>query len=314
LPTEARAEAVALDGACDAALQLSHWPGNRTPAGWKRDLGVEMAFAFVASDERARFDAATNDHHDADGVLSLFVALEPERAAPHRARFERAAAFSDFQQGEDEEALKLAAVLDGLAHSPASPLAGKLADLAEPEALAALTEHALAMLPGLPGELERHRELWEDELGWFQVTRDAVRAGEVALTELPGARLTVVEWDAEAHPAAVDASCRGDLVLHAIEGAEGYHYRADWRGWAWADTVSEARPRIRALDLEKLSLPLNSLESNRRGRWMSRGYANRGRSEALRFTNPAGHELESHLQPTEVVQKLAWFLIERGGM
>jgi hypothetical protein len=36
-------------------------------------------------------------------------------------------------------------------------------------------------------------------------------------------------------------------------------------------------------------------------------------TEALRFTNPLGEELESHLQPTEVVQRLAWFLIERRG-
>lgn len=313
LAPELRPEAVACDGLCEAGLQLSHWKGNRTPERFKADLSTEMALRFAASEERARFHVATNNHHDADGVLSLFAVLRPEEALPLREMLVKAAAHGDFRHGDDEEALKLAAVLEGLASHPKSPLAAKLEGMAPEDAGALATEEGLARLPGIAGELHKHAPLWEEEVGWFQVTRDALRSRELTVTELPRARLTVAEWDAEPHPAVVDGVMQGDLVLDIIEGAEGFHYRADWRYYSWAETVSPQRPAVEALDLGKLCLPLNSLETNRRGRWMSSGYAGRGMTEALRFTNPAGEELESHLQPTEVVQRLAWFLIERRG-
>jgi len=320
LPAEERARAVACDGACEAGLQLSHWPGHRTPAEYRADLGVEAALRFAREPLLTKrgpgLAYATNDHHDADGVLSLFAVLQPNLALPRGASLARAAAFSDFRHGTDEAALKLAAVLDGLRTSPASPLAGALEGLAPHDADAHATEQALAMLPSLLDDgagLEAHRALWEEELGWFQTSGAALEAGEMQVTEVAPAGLTVVEWDAEAHPAVVDRVMAGDLVLHCIQAEQGVHYRADWRYHSWAETVSEERPRVRRVDLEKLCLPLNSLETNRRGRWLSAGYPGRGRTEALRFTNPAGEEMESHLQPTEVVQRLAWFLMERGG-
>lgn len=304
-----RSAAVACDGLCEAGLQLSHWKGNRTPARFKADLSTEMALAFAESEERSQYRYATNNHYDADGVLSLFACIDPEHALPQRDLLVKAAAFGDFQHGDDEEALKLAATLDGLA-GPKSPLAAKLAHLPDPGA--AVTEEALRLLPTLASDLPRYEVLWEDELGWFRVSRDALRSQELRITELPKALLTVAEWDAEAHPAVVDRAMHGDLVLHVIEGEHGFRYRADWRYYSWAETVSPQRPPIASLDLEKLCLPLNSLETNGRGRWMTQGYQGQGMTEALRFTTPVGEGLESHLQPTEVVQRLAWFLMERG--
>lgn len=313
LRPEERPQAVACDGPCEAGLQLSHWPGNATPARYKADLGVEMALAFAEAPD-PRLTIATNHHHDADGVLSLFALLQPDLARAHRALLVEAAAFGDFQHGEDEDALQLAAVLEKGPSHPSSPVAKHLGSLGDDDAFALATEHALGLLPELLARgAARFEEVWRDDLGWFRVSRDAWRDGALQVTELPPARLSVLEWDAECHPAAADAAARGDLLLHIIEGAQGFHYRADWRYYSWAATVSPQRPPIPRLSLEKLCLPLNSLETNRRGRWMHSGYAGAGRTEALRFTNPMGEELESHLQPTEVVQKLAWFLMERGG-
>lgn len=311
LRPEDRPRAIACDGLAEAGLHLSHWPGNRTPPKYKADLSTEMALRF-ADDPTPGFAFATNNHHDADGVLSLFALLQPEPARAHRDLLVKAAAFGDFQHGDDVEALKLAATLAGLLEHPRSPLRPQLEGLVEADASALATERALAMLPGLAGELPKHEPLWAEEAGWFEASRDALRDGSVRVTELPPARLTVLEWDAEVHPAVADGAAKGDLLLHVIEGAEGFHYRADWRYYAWAETVTPQRPPIAQMDLEKLCLPLNSLETNRRGRWMSAGYASQGMTEALRFTNPMGEELESHLQPSEVVQRLAWFVMERG--
>jgi hypothetical protein len=310
LRPEDRPNAIACDGLAEVGLHLSHWPGNRTPARWKADLSTEMALRFAADPDPA-FRVATNDHHDADGVLALFALLQPEQALAHGEAMVQAAAFGDFQHGEDVAALKAAVVLEKGPTHPGSSASKAIAEAGEEDAAALATEHALSLLPGLFGDPERHEEVWREDVGWWEVSRDALRAGELRVTDLPPARLSVLEWDAECHPAIADAGARGDLLLHVIEGAEGFHYRADWRYYSWADTVSPQRPPIRRLDLEKLLLPLNSLESNRRGKWMTHGYEGRGTTEALRFTNPMGEELESTLQPTEVVQKLAWFLMDR---
>lgn len=312
LPAELRPRAIACDGLTEAGLHLSHWPGNATPARYKADLSTEMALLFAES-PMPSFEVATNNHHDADGVLSLFALLQPDLARAHREALVRAAAIGDFAHGDDEEALKLAAALAGLLEHPQSPLRPALEGLDDADAGALATERALAMMPALlrdgPASLE---PLWADELGWFQASRDAVRDGSVRVTELPRARLSVLEWDAEVHPAVADGAARGDLLLHVIEGGEGFHYRADWRGYCWAETVSPERPPIARVPLDKLLLPLNSLETNRRGRWMSAGYQGQGMTEAMRFTTLLGEEMESALQPTEVVQKLAWFVMERG--
>ena len=308
-----RPRAVACDGRCEAGLELSHWRGNATPARYQADLSTEMALRFARdAEERARFEVVTNNHHDADGVLSLFAVLRPDEALAQADRWVRAAAMGDFRHGDDPEALKLAATLDGLLGHPASPIAPQLRDLPEADQSALATEHALARLPGLADDLDAYAALWEDELAWWEASRDALRSGALRLTELAPARLTVAEWDEEPHPAVLDGAMGGDLALLVIEGDEGFHYRADWRYYSWAETVSPQRPPVRTVDLEKLCLPLNSLETNRRGRWMHAGYQGQGMTEALRFTNLLGEELESHLQPTEVVQKLAWFVMERG--
>lgn len=314
LAAEDRPRAIACDGLCEAGMHLSHWRGNATPARYKADLSTEMALRF-ADDPDPRFGIATNNHHDADGVLSLFALLQPDLAREHRALLVGAAAFGDFQHGADEAALQLATVLEkGPAH-PSSPVAKAMQEASDEDAAALATQHMLDQLPALLRDgCGAHEEVWRDDLGWFQVSRDAMRSGALQVTELPPARLTVLEWDAECHPAIADAAGKGDLLLHVIQGQEGFHYRADWRYYAWAETVSPERPPIAMLNLEKLCLPLNSLETNRRGRWMHHGYAGQGMTEALRFTTAGGEELESHLQPTEVVQKLAWFLMERGGL
>jgi uncharacterized protein DUF6687 len=309
-----RARAVACDGAGDAGLQLAHWPGHRTPPAFQADLGVECALRFARAAERGAYDAVTNDHHDADGVLSLFAASRPDEALALAELLVAAAAFSDFAQGSDEEALKLAATLDGLRKNPLSPLAAKLDGLDARDADAMATEHALAMLPTLAGDLERHWALWADELAWFQASRDALRGGAISVTELPPARLTIVEADREPHPAVVERVREGELVVVAVRGATGYRYAAHWRRYSWAPTVSPSRPPVRRVPLEKFCLPLNSLEPDKRLQWLADdAIPARGRTEALRCCQPDGTPAESKLAPGEVAEKLAWFLLERGG-
>ena len=76
-------EAVACDGLVDGAgTHLSHWGGNRTEARYKADTSVEIALRYVASEDGApdRARPVTNNHFDTDGVLAVWVLLEPSRA------------------------------------------------------------------------------------------------------------------------------------------------------------------------------------------------------------------------------------------
>jgi hypothetical protein len=64
------------------------------------------------------------------------------------------------------------------------------------------------------------------------------------------------------------------------------------------------------LSLEKLCLPLNSLEPNPRAAWTASRSGARS-TVALRVVDDAGRPGTSGLRPEEVVTRLAWFLKER---
>ena len=72
-----------VDGAANpyTVLTLSHWPGNNTPACYKRDLSAEIAFS-VISDPAFVPPAkiVSNNHYDEDGLVSVFALILPERA------------------------------------------------------------------------------------------------------------------------------------------------------------------------------------------------------------------------------------------
>src|SRR5262245_35017088 len=83
-------EAAALltvDGAWGApGLNLSHWPGNATPADLRHELstGSALRFARLAQAEREQrargCTAIANNHFDTDGACALFAVRHPGRA------------------------------------------------------------------------------------------------------------------------------------------------------------------------------------------------------------------------------------------
>lgn len=81
-----------------AALDLTHWRGNRTPPAYKADTSTEIALNFVASTDSADWSGAivVNNHFDTDGVLAAWVLLDPERTQAHRELLVAAAEAGDF--------------------------------------------------------------------------------------------------------------------------------------------------------------------------------------------------------------------------
>jgi hypothetical protein len=228
-----RAEAIACDGLVDgAAMHASHWAGNRTPPQLKADTSVEIALQYVEHGVPCGA-LVTNNHFDADGVLAVFVILEPEVATRHAALITAAAEAGDFDEWPaDDRGLRLEMAIRALA-------AGADGDR---EAY----DRTLPALGALVQDVDTRRDLWERE--WTALLDAERRAREGALAverhgdiavfmhglgvdELPGPVL------ARRSPPGVK---RWLLAFEQVGGA--FTYRYERPRWAWADTVR--RPRL----------------------------------------------------------------------
>src|SRR5262245_48293696 len=76
-----------VDGVAPAVLNLSHWPGNRTPSRYRADTTTEMALHLAGDPQRERFlegiRIVSNNHFDTDGLLSAWAVLHPDEALRH---------------------------------------------------------------------------------------------------------------------------------------------------------------------------------------------------------------------------------------
>ena len=222
---------VCCDGLVDGAtLHLSHWPGNDTPAEWKRDTSVEIALAYGRSGEPVA--RVINNHFDTDGVLAVFGLLEPEVAEAHADLLIAAAEVGDFGDW------------------PRSPRAfwldAAIARIAGDRTDATAYAHVLPRLPTLFAELDAREDLWGD--AWRAIlTADAradrdlrvAQVGPVAIFhEVPGAPELPTLLLSKRAPAGVTR------WLRAFEERDGsFHYRYELPPHAWADTVT--RPTLR---------------------------------------------------------------------
>ncbi len=89
-------------------LELSHWIPTTTPKRWAADTSTEICFRFLESDPEHSYELVVNNHIDVDGILSLFVLLQPELAALHRDTIVGAAEHGDLQASASRSAVILA--------------------------------------------------------------------------------------------------------------------------------------------------------------------------------------------------------------
>jgi hypothetical protein len=244
---EAPSDAVCCDGLCPgAALDLSHWRGNRTPRELKADTSTEMALGWAARGERGSA-LVVNNHFDTDGVLSVWALLEPERALPHAAILAAAAEVGDFDEWpDDERGLWLEAAVSALAEGAEDDEASY--------------RRVLPALGDVVAHLEARRELWggawealqEADRRARQGAVAAARVGEVAVlahgageAELPGPVLTRM----------APAGTKRWLVAFDAGGGR-WRFRYELPRYAWAETVR--RPAIASVGGERVATALGS--------------------------------------------------------
>jgi hypothetical protein len=238
--------AISCDGLVPgAALDLTHWQGNRTPRQYQADTSTEIALKFITSPEAATRSAravVVNNHFDTDGLLSIWVLLDPKEAMPRRDLLIAAAEAGDFDEWPAlERGLWLDAAIRALA-------AGAADDAAAYEAV-------LPQLPDLIDHLDERRDLWGSEWDDLQAAVAALESGRLrAERKGPLGLLVHAAGQAEA-PGPLLArrflpGCRRYLL--AFERAGGrYDYRYERPRYAWADTV--VRPVVPAPDARALA-------------------------------------------------------------
>ena len=108
---------LSVDGTVEGALHLSHWEGNRTPEELRADTSTEIALNFAEWPRREEWargvEVVTNNHFDADGVLSVWSVLNGERALDLRSELVSAAEAGDFSEFPNESAVRVSILLQG---------------------------------------------------------------------------------------------------------------------------------------------------------------------------------------------------------
>jgi Family of unknown function (DUF6687) len=163
---------LSVDGFFEApGLNLSHWPGNATPAALKHDLstGIALNFARLPADERRALasgcTALVNNHFDTDGVLAMYAVQRPDEALARAPVMLAAAACGDFFRLPSVEAYALDRILTRMADRERSPLAAELSGLDDLARYERATLASLDLLDGLlDGELEPFADLWRADI------------------------------------------------------------------------------------------------------------------------------------------------------
>jgi hypothetical protein len=167
--------AISCDGLVPgAALDLTHWQGNRTPQRYKADTSTEIALNFVGSPESVEewADAVVvNNHFDTDGLLSIWVLLNPEQAVAYRDLLIAAAEAGDF---DERPALDRGLWLDAAIRA--------LGSSASDDATAYQT--VLPQLPELIQRLDERRDLWGREWDDLEAAVAALEANRLLARRL----------------------------------------------------------------------------------------------------------------------------------
>ncbi len=262
--------AVKVDGVWPGAgLELSHWPGQRTPRDLAHELSTGIALRFARLDQRERERRAdgaaliANHHFDTDGVCALFAVRHPKRALELESPLLAAAAAGDFFEVRDERSLQIDCMLDALVDPERSWIHNDWA------AMSSLERHqfglavALEELPRwLSSDLTPWRAAWERPLERWRADIQRVRRAQTsALVHLDWTVYEEREGQASAGAPGRRALCTSsgtDRVLWLSSSRQGTQARLLFSTRSWFDF--QTRPYFPRPDLARLCAQLDALE------------------------------------------------------
>ena len=291
-----------VDGVVEGGLNLSHWPGNRTPAHLRADTSTEMALKLARDPGREDWlrgvSIVTNNHFDTDGLLSVFAVLRPDEALRHETELIQAARTGDFGEFTTPDAFKLDCVVTAFDDDQRSPIASELRGKSEHDRYQTVYDRLLSMLPGLLSSATAHKPLWSARLAEYM--KSMMRMRDVArVREHEAARLTVIETSEPLDQMARFNVARHHRVLTATKLPDGMLYEVAFQIVSWFDTVTP--PRGGRFDLFGVAAELNRLEPGDAGRWTYSG--DDSLESRLYRAGPGGEPVPSAL-PLETLETL----------
>jgi hypothetical protein len=217
---------ISVDGNAPGMLNLSHWPGNRTPPQFKHDLSTGSCLTFMSSPERlnflARATTVTNNHWDTDGACSVFTVCNPVVALRHADVLLSAALSGDMTLYTTPEGTKLELTLTALTKHPDSPVRSeKFTD--DRERRQAQYDYALELIPRLLEKPDLHYAWWKDEHREIHRDLRALREEEATLEHFAALDYSVVTTDRPLHIMAVNTAAWADRILTIEQRENGAH-------------------------------------------------------------------------------------------
>jgi len=300
---------VVVDGRGNDAtvLVLSHWPRNRTPPELKADSSTEIVMNYLRSPERERYragaEAASNNHFDVDGLMSLWAVLNPDAALERAGLLVATGECGDFDRWSGEHATKVTCALYGLESLPSSPLRQGLAGKRDYlERTAYLYAETLPLVPQLLDGVDAFEQYWRPEYDKAQAGRELFARGEAPVQEVPELDLAIFELPREVHDMALYEQTACSRVVLVIDGQR---YQARYRYESWVELQSR-RPPPR-IDLKPFADRLQAIEGNP-GEWVADEVQHS--LPRLRLRGPEGGTSPSSLTPGLFIRLFASYLRE----
>lgn len=262
-------------------LTLSHWPWNQTPAELRRDTSTDIAFAYL--DAPQHFSTAglvSNSHFDEDGLLSMYVLVDPAHALEYRELLIATSRAGDFAICTDSRAAKLSFILAAFSDPELSPLDADIFAGSDAQQIHGLYRAMLGQLPEILPNIDAYSHFWKDELKHWQDSDAAIAAGRVVIDEIPHLDLAIVripedmpvrtvrrylqKWQRSVHPFAVHNITQCSRLVWIKGSSLEMQYRYE----SWVQLASR-RPLLR-VDLTELAAQLSVIEAAG-GEWQFEG-------------------------------------------
>ncbi|MCC6463868.1 MAG: hypothetical protein IT463_00855 [Planctomycetes bacterium] len=214
---------ISVDGNAPGRLNLSHWPGNRTPSRFKHDLSTGACLKLLQEKDRdvlRGFTTVTNNHWDTDGCCSAFALIQPGVALVQGHHLIAAALAGDFELFTTPEGVKIDLTLTALTQHPASSVhSDRFTD--ERARRQAQYDHGLALLPSLLANPDLHADWFAREYWTIQRDLRALREDLHHVERFDALDLSVVRADQPLHRTAVNTAAGTDRVLTLTSHPQG---------------------------------------------------------------------------------------------
>jgi hypothetical protein len=264
-----RNNVICVDGAFDAKLQLSHWYGNKSPVELKADTTTQMAFNLIEHKNKDKYlqgiKIVSNNHYDADGVLSAFVLLYQDFALKNKSSLINISLTGDFSEFTTENALKANIVIESFADENKSIFKDIFLNEDYPSAIQIIYEKVFEIIPKLISQLDNFENIWLEEYNHFEKSEKSFGTRESVVSNYDDCNLSVVESNFPLHSVAKFMNAENDILLSVVRSEEGNTYELDYKYYTWFDTL---RPKkIKRKNFESLAQKLNQIELNTNGFW-----------------------------------------------